>query len=142
MTRTETKAGLCAMVFGLTMLLAGCSRQGDSMSPVQRSDVASQTELTGNAEPNPEIIPSQPETTVPILTPAHMGFPPGYAAPWSMKVSPEPLSPARSANTGDYRGTWPDYRCPREMIITAPELPPGIDGPTSEAMTDSSPGNS
>lgn len=136
MTRTETKLGFCAVVFALTVV--GCSQQGEGVSTVQRRESASQSEATEIKKPEAEKVSSERGTTDGVRTPAQMGFPPEQAAPWVIKVSPEPLSPARSANTGDYRGDWPDYRCPREIFITAPELPPGIEGPTSDTTTGAS----
>lgn len=112
-----------AMMLALILGFSGCSRQsepigGDNLTPERQ------------AIPVTEKGEGQAENGKHVLTPAEMGFPPEQPAPWAITVSPEPLSPVTTANTGDFRGSWPEYFAPREIRITAPELPPGIVGPT------------
>lgn len=134
MKQTKTRVGLITTALAFILGMSGCPRP---VAPVEGKDSLAQTEAIGKAGENS----SQMKTREPVLTPAQMGFPPQHPGPWEITVSAEPLSPARTANTGDFRGPWPEYFTPKEIRITSPELPPGVQGPTRETEEPSSPGN-
>jgi len=126
MKQMVTNCALTVLALALLLGVYGCSQKA---VPIEEKDVTRETQAI--SETKHDAI--QPEKVKRVLTPAKMGFPPEQPAPWVMTVSPEPLSPVTTANTGDFRGTWPEYFAPREIRITAPELPPGIEGATLSA---------
>lgn len=121
-------------MFALILGVHGCSRQA---APIEEKETITETEATQGVENN-ALEAEKPKS---VLTPAQLGFPPEQLAPWVMTVSPEPLSPVTTANTGDFHGKWPEYSTPREIRITAPELPPRIEGPTLSTGEASLPAN-
>lgn len=114
-------------IFAFVVVMGGCMRQGDGARQVDEgTKETANTTSSGDAAAQTEV-------------PSRMVSPPEHSGPWSIEVSPEPLSPTRSANTGDYRGPWPDYRPPKAILMAAPELPPGLEGPTVDTSAKSSP---
>ncbi|HOP76058.1 MAG: hypothetical protein WBH86_00110 [Thermogutta sp.] len=109
-------------ILACVVAMLGCTRQDNAARRLDEGLSQVTTEKVKATPPH--------DATKPSETPGRMVAPPEHTGPWSIKVSPEPLVPGRSANTGDYRGRWPDYRPPKAILMTAPELPPGIEGPT------------
>lgn len=132
-TQMTTKYAFAAIILALILAISGCSQ---SAVPIEGKDSIPNNAATRVSEKDA----LQDEKPKRVLTPAQMGFPPEQPAPWAMTVLPEPLSPVKAANTGDFRGKWPEYSAPREIRITAPELPPGIEGPTLDGKEASSSG--
>lgn len=111
-------AFLVLVVMGL-VLGSGCSRERPETSSTKtESRAASADQLTH---------PAGGRTTE--GNPALWGFPPEQGEPWPIRMSSEPLSPTREANTGEPNVRWPNYRVPREIIFTAPPVPSQIVGP-------------
>lgn len=133
-------------VVGLAVLtlVPGCSSQVSPQEGLPTASAAPQP-----ATPSVERGPMEKAKELPRVSeggakeiagsPAQWGFPPGQERPWPIRVTPTPLAPSRSTNTGDFKGRWPDYRPPTAIEMTPPEVPPQILGASQGFSPSSAP---
>lgn len=112
---------IAALLLAASPVLSGCSRERSLPEAVGER-------VAGAPHPNRADVSGQHPTT--SGDPTRWAFPPGQGAPWPIHVAEKPLEPSRQANTGDFRGPWPDYRVPTEIRFTSPPVPAEIARPS------------